>query len=425
MSASSILLKQVKILDPGSVHHLSTADVLVSGGKIQQIRTDISIQADKVIQRPDVCISQGWFDMRMHIGDPGIEHKEDIPSGLKAAARGGFTGVGLLPATRPVVQSKDTLAYLLSKSEPFTTQVHPYAAVTTDLKGEEMAELMDLFMHGAAAFTDAERPISHVGVLSKALQYASSFEALLIQRPDEPKLSMYGQMHEGRISAMLGLKGIPSVSEEMIIQRDLMALRYFGGKIHFSKISTSGSLELIRMAKKEGLQVTCDVAIANLCFTDEALLGFDTYYKVCPPLRDEGTRLSLWQAVADGTIDVVVSDHQPQDIESKRLEFDQAEFGMSTVETFYSLLTMHKPAHIPLESILPAFTSRPRSILSLSATGIQEGATANLTLFCPTAPWIYTPAKAFSKAVNSPLWDQTLQGSVLGVVYENKSDFFE
>jgi dihydroorotase len=415
----TLLIKQATVIETHSSHNRKTVNIFIENGIIKKIGTE-SPKADQVIDAKDAFVSIGWFDMRASLCDPGLEHKETLVSGAAAAMSGGFTGIACLPDTYPVIQTKDTLSYIKSSTQNLLVDIYPIAAVTHDLKGEELSEMLELHHNGAIAFADGNNPIWHAGVLVRALQYTQPFNGLIIQHAEEKKLTQYGQMNEGITSTYLGLKGIPAIAEELMISRDLDLLQYATGKIHFSRISTKGSVDLIRQAKKKGLKVTCDVAVPNLIFDDEVLKDFDTNFKVNPPLRTKEDIKALWKGIEDGTIDVIVTDHCPQDEESKHLEFDQAEFGMAGFETAFAALLGSKPDKISTAVIIEKISTNPRKILGLPDLKIAEGEAANLTIFSETTDWTFEQSAMKSKSKNSPFIGKNLKGRALAVVNKDK-----
>ncbi len=384
----------------------------------------------EIIEKKGMSVSPGWLDMRVALRDPGHELVEDISSLQKAAARGGFTGILLLPNTHPVVDSKDTLKYILSAGQDSPVTLLPTSSVTKMAKGVDFTEMIDMHHTGAVAFTDGENPISNADILLKSLLYLRPFNGLLINRPDDRQLSAFGQMHEGRTSTLLGFKGIPSLSEEMMITRDLMLLEYsletsnhkgsHPPLLHFSLISSSGSVRLIKAAKQKGLPVTCDIAAHQLAFDDSALISFDTNLKVSPPFRSEQDVKALRKGLQEGTIDAIVSDHSPHAEESKNLEFDLAEFGITGLETAFSVALQY--AKLPLEDLLEKFTSQPRRILGLTSLSIEEGAEANLTFFDPEEEWVFDRSE--SKSVNSPFLGRSLKGRSTGILNQGILEWY-
>jgi dihydroorotase len=336
-----------------------------------------------------------------------------------AAATGGFTEVMLLPNTIPVIQSKNGVSYLISKNGSNLTQIHPSAAVTIDTKGEELTEMIDLQNSGAVAFTDGEKPIWQTDILLKSLQYLQKFDGLLIQKPEDKRLNLFGTMNEGVNSTTLGMKGMPKLSEEIIVARDLGILEYTGGSLHFSNISSAKSVDLIKKAKQKGLKVTCDIAAYQPVFDDSIIEDYDTNYKVNPPFREQNDNKALLKGLKDGTIDVIVSGHCPQDEESKKLEFDLAEFGIIGMQTAFSNIVEFSQ-HIDLETLIEKITVNPRQILGLEIPQIKEGSTANLTVFDPKVSWTFTERNNQSKSLNSPFLNQNLKGKAMAVFNNGK-----
>ncbi len=418
----SILIKSALILDPGSPHHKRRKNIFISdAGIIKHIGKD-SPAASRVVESKNLMVSMGWFDMRANFNDPGNEHKEDLESGLKTAAAGGFTGVALLPNTKLCIETKNDVSYLTSRNKQSVAQAYPMGAVTRACHGEDLTEMLDLHAAGAVAFTDGEKPVWNTDILLKSLLYLQKFDGLLINKPEDKYLTAFGTMNEGVTSTWLGLKGMPGIAEEIMVKRDIELLKYAGGRLHFSNISTIKSADRIARARKKGLHVTCDVAIPNLIF-DETLLGeYDTNYKVNPPLRTKAEVKALVKALAKGEIDVIVSSHTPQDEESKKLEFDMAEFGMLGLQTFFPLL-MRLVNGMTLEGLIEKITINPRKILRIPMPKIMEGEKAELTLFDPDVEWVYDETVNYSKSANSPLLGQTLKGMALGVVSNGRSFF--
>ncbi|MBC7572632.1 MAG: dihydroorotase [Spirosoma sp.] len=420
------LIRAAHITDAHSAVDGQVCDLLIDNGLIRQIGQKLSVQADiDVIEGENLHLSAGWVDMRVSGMDPGFEHKEDITSVCRAAAAGGFTDIALLPNTQPVIDSKDTLGYVRRMAQGQPVSIHPIAAVTKKTAGADFAEMLDLHYAGAVAFSDGHLPLQNPDLLLKTLQYLQPIGGLLMNRPEEAMLTRFGQMHEGVQSTLLGLKGIPALAEELSIERDLRLLEYVGvaqtesylPALHFSTISTARSVELIRQAKARGMAVSCDVAAHQLIFDDSALSGFDTNFKVNPPFRSPDDVTALWAGLADGTIDAIVSDHLPQDSESKQIEFDHAEFGIIGLETAVAAVLTHNRG-LSLNQLVDRLTTRPRHIFRLPAVTIAEGQPARLTLFDPTGSWTYQ--QTHSKSRNSPFLGQQLTGRVIGTVHQGQ-----
>ena len=426
-----LLIRSARIVDSASSFDGQTCDILIENGLIRQIGPNISVdEGPRVIEADNLHVSPGWVDMRVLAQDPGYEHKEDLTSVCQTAAAGGFTDIALLPNTMPVVDAKGTLGYVRRMAEGQPVRVHVIAAVTKKATGEDFTEMLDLHQAGAVAFSDGTHPLQNPDLLLKTLQYLQPINGLLMNRPEETMLTRFGQMHEGIQSTLLGLKGMPALAEELMVERDLRLLDYVLGEatqaeseedtrkasaLHFSTISSARSVELIRQAKAKGMPVSCDVAAHQLVFDDSALASFDTNLKVNPPFRGPDDVAALWAGLADGTIDAIVSDHSPQDAESKNLEFDQAEFGIIGLETAFGAVMTHNRG-LSITQIIDKLTTRPRQILRLPDARIAEGLPTSLTLFDPVGTWSYT--RTLSKSNNSPFLGQTLTGRVIGTVHQ-------
>jgi dihydroorotase len=409
-----ILIKAAKIVDPGSPYNGLEKDILIENGIISSIG-DALADAETTLQARGLFLSPGWLDMQANFCDPGFEQKEDFDTGTAAAAQGGFTHVCLLPNTQPVVQSKNALSYISRGNSYRLVQLLPLAAVTLNTKGEELTEMLDLHHAGAVAFSDGIEPIWNADILLKSLQYLQTTGAVLITRPEDKMLTRFANMHEGQVSTRLGFKGMPALAEELIIDRDIEILKYTGGRLHFSNISCEGAVKRIRAAKSLGLSITCDVAAHQLAFTDDSLATFDTNFKVNPPLRQDAHRNALIDGLKDGTIDVVVSSHQPQDVEAKNLEFDMAEFGAIGLQSVFPILNQvfGDENH---QLIAEKIAINPRKILGLPIPVINEGQSADLTLFDPKAKWTLNKLSNKSKSENSPFWGQELTGKSVGLI---------
>jgi dihydroorotase len=416
-----ILIQAAKILNTGSPFHKKEKNILIQNGRITEIG-DKNYQADKVIKAEGMILSTGWFDLGTFIGDPGLEHKEDLESGAKAAVAGGFTEIALLPNTVPCIQTKNDVNYLTRGNDNRLLQVHPLASVTKNNKGEELTEMIDLHEAGAAGFTDGLKPIWHTDIFLKSLQYLQKFNGVLIDHPEDIWLNMFGQMHEGLQSTMLGLKGMPRIAEEVAISRNLKLLNYAGGRLHLSRLSTSKSIGLIRSAKSK-MNITCDIAAYQPLLDDSMLAGFDTNYKVNPPLREKADNDALIKGLNDGTIDVICSGHLPQDAESKSIEFDLADAGMINLQTFASNLVSLSEM-VNWDILIDKVTNGPRAVLNVEAPVIDVEAKANLTLLDPNYSWTFDDETNLSKSKNSPWLGQTLTGKAVAV-FNNGRHWFD
>ena len=398
------------MVDPTSVHHGNRVDIRIKEGKIVEIGNGLDGEEQKV-EGEGQFVSSGWVDVMANFCDPGEEFKEDLDSGCAAAAAGGFTDVVLAPNTTPPIDSKNDIQYILKHNIHSLTQLHPLGAITLGCRGEELTEMIDLHHTGAVGFTDGINPVWNTDILVKALQYVQFFNGLVIDRPEDRWMSALGLVHEGTQSTLIGLKGIPSVAEELMVQRDIQLLKYAGGRLHLSSISTAGAVELIRKAKDEGLNITCDVAAINLRYDEEVIKDFDTNFKVKPPFRTYSDREALKRGVQDGTIDLIVSSHQPQDSESKNLEFDLADYGIAGIQTFIADLIASDLG--PVNELIGSFTHKTREIFGLEKCSIEVDQIATLTVFSPEQSWNFSQTNAHSKSHNNPLLGKEIKGKVI------------
>ena len=411
----SLLLNSIIVSDPSSSFYNSKVNILIdSKGFIEKIsKKKIDKKGIKSINLNTKQVSVGWFDFSSNFCDPGFEFKEDLVSGVKLAYRSGFVDVLLRPETNPVIQNKNDISYIIKKSQNKFCKIHPCAAVTKNFNGKNLNDIIDVYNAGALAFTDYSNS-NNAELILNTLLYLKQFNGLYLSIPKYYPISI-GSVNESLNSEKVGLKGIPYISETIAIKRDLSILEYTGGKIHFSGISTKESVELIRQAKKKGLNVTCDVPVYNLILDDSNILNFDTNYKVDPPLRSSEDIDELVLGIYDGTIDVIASNHQPQDFDSKNCEFDKASFGIISLQTFYSNI-LQLSRKIPFDKLLPTFTSNPRKILGLDTYKIEEGDFASFTIFDDKGSWDYNEKTNISKSLNSPWLNWSLKGKVKGVV---------
>ena len=414
-----ILIQSATIIDKGNPFHNKKKNVVINNGRIVEIG-DKNYSVDKVIDAEGMFLSIGWFDMGAYVGDPGLEHKEDLASLAKAAAAGGFTDVAVLPNTYPTVQTKNEISYITQGNDNRLVQIHALASVTKSNKGEELTEMIDLHEAGAVGFTDGLKSVWHTDIFLKSLQYLQKFDGLLIDHPEDNWLIMFGQMHEGINSTMLGLKGMPRIAEEVAVNKNLELLNYAGGRLHFAKVSTAKTVDLIKAAKRKGLNVSCDITGYQALLDDSLLMDFDTNFKVNPPLREKADNEALIKALKDGTIDVLVTGHVPQDDESKFLEFDLADFGMINLQTFASQLSSLSKL-VDMEDLLEKITTAPRKLLKLEIPKIEVDEKACLTLFDPNAEWMFDKDTNYSKSKNSPWLGKTIKGKAVGVFNNTKS----
>lgn len=414
----NILLQQVSIADPNSPHNGNKKDILIADGIIKAIDNNLSSASAQVINIENAIITPGWVDIFSHACDPGYEFRETLETCADAAAAGGFTQIFTLPDTSPVVDNKTQVEYIGQKSGNLKIQVHPLGCISKKREGKELAEMYDMQQSGAAAFTDGLQPVQNAGLFLKALQYIKSFHGVIIQVPQDKSINAAGLMNEGIISTRMGLQGIPSIAEELIIARDIELADYTGSALHFTGISTEKSIELIKAAKQKGLNITCSVTPHHLFYCDEDLQSYDTNLKVNPPLRKRSDMLALRKAVADGIVDCIASHHMPQDWDSKTCEFEYAKQGMISLQTAYAAVQTALP-ELSTSQIAVLFSTNARKIFHLNEVVIKEGEKAEFTLF-DTTDFTFSKEKNKSKSQNSPFLNRTLQGNVIGIITKGK-----
>ncbi|MNP93135.1 Dihydroorotase [compost metagenome] len=411
-----IIIREAKIIDPKSPFHNKTADILIVDGFIKKIGTTLpNTENAEEVKLPNLHVSQGWFDSSVSLGEPGFEDRETIANGLDVAAKSGFTAIALQPNSFPVIDNQSQVNFVLNKANGFATQLFPIGALTKESEGKDMAELYDMKNAGAVAFGDYNKSLDNANLLKIALQYVQDFDGLVIAFAQDDKIKGNGVANEGIVSTRLGLKGIPNLAEELQIARNLFLLEYTGGKLHIPTISTAKSVQLIKEAKAKGLQVSCSVAVHHLVLTDATLEGFDTRYKVSPPLRTEADRQALLEGVLNGTIDMITTDHNPIDIEHKKMEFDTAKNGTIGLESaFGALMTV-----LPTETIIEKLTAG-KSTFGIETQIIEEGSKANITLFNPEDSSIFSNALILSKSKNSAFLGVEMKGKVYGILNQNQ-----
>jgi len=419
---NELILRKVTVVDPGGPHHDSTVDILIRDGVIVKVGERVSAKEAQEVKIDGAHASPGWVDLRAHFRDPGEEWKQGITNGLDAAAAGGFTAVAVLPSTEPVIDDRSGIGYLLQQAKDHPVRLLPIGALTKGLKGQQLAELHDQREAGAVAFSDDQHSVRNSRLMLLALQYSAGMHAKgipVMVFPNDPDLSKGGQMHEGPMSTRLGMKGLPPLAETLALQRDLALLEYTGGHLHAATISTAESVELIRQAKAKKLHVTASVAAHNLLLDDGCLRGFETCYKVLPPLRDAHHIEALREGVKDGTIDAIVSDHRPEDREHKVLEYGPAAFGIIGLETAFAVANTAVKGRMSLRRLIERFANGPRAVLGVPKVHIAEGAKADITLFDPEVDWTCGEEDLVSKSHNTPFLGQRLTGRPVGVLVGN------
>jgi dihydroorotase len=428
-----LLITGGRVLDPANGVDLSEGDVLVEDGRIVAVggvgaQGLAPLEDTKVIVATGLIVAPGFVDLHTHLREPGFEYKETVESGTRAAARGGFTTVCAMPNTEPAMDSRSIIEYVMRQAaETGIVRVLPIGAVTKGRAGKQLAEMGELAEAGCIGFSDDGSPVADAGIMRHALEYASTFDLPIIDHCEDPQLGG-GVMHEGWVSARLGLKGIPSASEENMVARDISLARETGSHVHIAHLSTAGSVELVRRAKAEGLHVTAEVTPHHLALNheavmyrngDESLLAYDTNAKMYPPLRRLEDAAACLEGLRDGTIDAIATDHAPHAVQEKLCEFDEAANGIIGLETALSLSLR---SGLSVERLVEALTIGPVRALGLhrhipGLGTLSPGAPADIGLFDPEREWTVTRETIASKGKNTPVMGQTLRGVVVATVF--------
>lgn len=408
----NILIQGCTILDPASPFNGKISDVLLVDGSIQKIGTNLSSNA-QIINGKGKYLSPGFFDLNANLGELGLETKEDFETGSKAAMAGGFTGLALMPNTLPPVDAKAQVQYLLNRAKGNLVDMYPIGTISQKREGQHLAEMYDMQQAGAIAFSDGDLPVQDAGLMERALLYAKGFGALVLALAEDKAIAAGAKINEGITSTLLGMKGIPNLAEELMVNRNIYLAQYTDSKIHFTTISTAHTVQLIKQAKQKGLHITCDVAAHHLVLTDDVLHDFDSNYKVKPPLRTQNDVDALLAGLNDNTIDAIVSQHTPQETELKQVEFETAAYGMLGLQT---ALPLAIKAGLSAVQIVEKMAINPRKILGLPLPSIGESQKANVVLFDMDTEWEYNAENNFSKSSNSPFLGTVLKGKVWACV---------
>ena len=416
----SLLLNSVTVSDTTSKYFNSKVNILIdSKGYIKKIsKNKISDKVKKVVDLEGLYISESWFDFNANFCDPGYEYKENLKSGVHVAINSGFLDVLITPNTNPIIQTKADVSYIQEKSLNNFCKIHPSAAISKNFNGKDLNDIIDLHNSGVKAFTNSYSCKESSEMIMNSLLYLNQIDTLLITKPKDRSFSD-GVVNNGYYSNTVGLKGITRISESIAVERDLSILEYVGGKIHFSGISTKESVSIIRDAKTKKLNVTCDVPIHNLILDDSNVVSFDPNYKVDPPLRTKDDIDALIEGINDGTIDIIASHHEPQDIDTKKCEFEKANFGVISLQTFFSNI-VQLSRKIPLENLIKTFSTNPKKILGIETYSVVEGSKASFTVFDPDGSWDYNENSNLSKSINSPWLNWSLKGKVKAVIKDNR-----
>jgi len=399
-------------------------DLLVEDGRIVALEPPGAIPAEgrEVIDARGLVVAPGLIDMHVHLREPGEEYKETIETGTAAAARGGFTGVACMPNTRPVNDSSAVTRFILDQADRMgRARVYPVGAISQGSLGESLSEYGELKAAGCVAVSDDGRPVMHALLMRRALEYARTFDLLVISHAEDLELRGEGVMHEGKVSVRLGLKGIPAAAEEIMVYRDIRLARLAGARLHLAHVSTAGSVAIIREAKLAGFDITAETAPHYFTLTDEAVLGFDTNAKVNPPLRSEWDREAIMEGLADGTIDVIACDHAPHSVLEKDVEFAEAAFGLIGLETSVGLsLKLVHEGVLTMSQLIAKMSTNPATILRVLGGSLAPGSPADLTLIDPNREWTVDTATFASRSRNCPFQGWNLQGkAVMTIINEN------
>jgi len=422
----ALVFRRVRAIDPAGALD-AEVDVVVEGRRVTRVGRDAGAdlagrEGVRVVEVAGAWLLPGLIDLHAHLREPGAEGKEDVFSGLRAAAAGGFVDVCCMPNTRPVNDSRVVTEMLVGKARALDgVRLHPIGAITVGQKGEQLTEMADLKDAGAVAVSDDGRCVTNSQVMRRALEYATTFDLPLIQHAEDHALTEGAQMHEGAVSTRLGLRGWPRVAEDVIVARDVLLAEYVGARYHVAHVSTMGAVRLVREAKARGVRVTAEVTPHHLLLTDEALLGYDTACKVNPPLREPEDVEALRRALADGTIDCVATDHAPHGVLDKHVEMAEAAPGMIGLELCLPLLLgLVRQGFLPLGRLVESLTTAPARVVGLEPPRIRDGARADLVLVDPRARWTIDPARLKTRSRNTPFAGTVVEGRVAMTVCEGR-----
>lgn len=419
----NLLLKNVRPVSK-DFDGSETVDLRIMDGQITDIAAELNPkESEETHDAEGAYLSGGWMDMHVHLREPGFEHKETIETGCAAAAFGGFTEVACMPNTNPATDSRDVVEFIKKEAESLAVDVHPIGCVSKERKGESIAEMGDMKEGGAVAFSDDGSPVYNSQLMRVALEYSSMFGMPIINHEEDLKLSRPGHMHEGKVSARLGLDGTPGIAEETMIARDILLAKFTGGHVHVAHISTAKAVDLVRQAKADGVNVTTEVCPHHFDLTEKEVedRNFDTNVKMHPPLRSQEDVDAMIEGLADGTIDAICTDHAPHAVHEKEVEFTHAPNGILGLETAWSVSVRRllNSGALELQQLLTKFVQKPREILNLDIPALKEGTTANLTLFNTDQQWNYDAGHIRSKSENSPYLGEQLEGRA-EAVYNNE-----
>jgi dihydroorotase len=417
-----LLIKGGRIVDP-SQQMDEASDILVEDGRVALLGADLSADGAEVFDASGLVVAPGFIDLHVHLREPGEEYKETIASGARAAVAGGFTSVCAMPNTRPVNDNASVTRYIIEKArEAALANVYPVGAITRGSEGAELAEMAEMKEAGAVAVSDDGRPVMNSQVMRHAMEYARDHGLVVVDHCQDTTLSAGGSMNEGRFSTLLGLKGMSRSAEEAHVARDIMLAELTGARVHIAHISTAGAVEMVRSARRRGVQVTCEVTPHHLALTDESVVGFDTNTKMNPPLRTAEDRAALIEAVRDRTIDAIATDHAPHHADEKMLEYDRAPFGVIGLETALAVTlgALYSTEQVSLSRIVETLTIGPALAFSLPRGTLAKGVAADITVFDPERVWTVDPRNFKSKCRNTPFAGWEVRGAVVATFVEGR-----
>lgn len=417
MMANNCIIRNGRVIDPSQGID-GVSDVAVRDGRIEKIGTSLPFDGDEVFDAGGMLVMPGFIDLHTHLREPGGEEAETIASGCEAAMWGGYTAVCPMPNTDPVTDDAGRIKFVIDRAATAPVRVHPIGAITRGRKGEELAEMSEMAEAGAAGFSDDGCSVMNAGIMANALKYAAMVGKPLILHEEDPDLDRDGQMNEGPLSAVLGLKGMPAVAEEIVVMRDIALAEYLGVGLHITHISSAGTVDIIRRAKARGVRVTCDVTPHHLTLTEERVASFDTRFKMNPPLRSEADMQALRQGLRDGAIDAVATDHAPHYPENKEVEFIYAAFGVTGLETAVAVVDRElvRTGALSWNDAVRVFSQAPARILGITGGTLAPGSPADITIYNPDSPWTVDPEKMRSKSMNTPYFGWEMPGRAAAIV---------
>ena len=418
----SLLIKNGRVIDPTQGLD-EVMDVLVEKGLVKELGKGLAAPSGaEVVDASGKCVVPGLIDMHVHLRDPGLEYKEDIVSGTRAAAAGGFTSVCCMPNTKPVIDNKAIASYIINKakSEGFCN-VFPVGTITYGMSGERMSEMGELREAGCVAVSDDGKPVANAELMRRSLEYARGMGIMVISHAEDLSLVGEGTMNEGFTSTEIGLKGIPRVAEDIATARDVMLAEYTGSPIHIAHVSTKDSVRIIRDAKARGVKVTCETAPHYFTLTDDAVRGYNTNAKMNPPLREASDLAAIKEGLRDGTIDCIATDHAPHHLDEKDVEFNEALNGIIGLETSLPLsLALVEEGVLSLKQLVEKMSCNPSDILSIGRGTLKAGAIADITVFDPSSEWTVEADKLSSKSKNSPFLGRKVKGAAVATIVDGK-----